>query len=78
MRLFAASTILFALLSFSGCDQSHDTPPAPAPNNRPGVEVHAPNVDVKTNDSGTTVRAPGADIHVEKQPPEGRRPDENR
>jgi hypothetical protein len=78
MRLFAACAISFALLSFSGCDQSHDAPPALAPDNRPGVEVHAPNVDVKTNGSGATVRVPGADVHVEKQPPEDRRPDENR
>ena len=81
MRLFASSAMLFGMLLFAGCDQSHDAPPAPAPTtapapiSRPGVEMHAPNVDVKTNDSGTTVRAPGADVHVEKQPPSDKLPD---
>jgi hypothetical protein len=45
---------------------------------RAGVEVHTQNVDVKTNGSGTTVRAPGADVHVEKQPPAETLPESNR
>jgi len=69
MRVFASSTILVALLPFSGCDQNHEPPPAPPPNNRPSVEVHTPNVDVNSDKEGTRVRTPGADVHVEKKQP---------
>ena len=69
MRVLAFSVILAALLPFSGCDQNQKTPPVPPSNNRPGVEVHAPYVDVKSDKEGTSVRAPGADIHVQKKQP---------
>jgi uncharacterized lipoprotein YajG len=76
MQVFRFVAILATLLLFSGCDQSDKTQPvrqsnAPTsqPANRPGVEVHAPNVDVKSNKEGTSVRTPGADVEVQKKQP---------
>ena len=70
MRVIAFSAILASLLPFSGCDQNPKTPPTPSqPNNRPGVEVHTPNVDVKSDKEGTSVRTPGVDIQLEKKQP---------
>lgn len=77
MRIFHISAFLAVVLLLSGCDQNNQsTPAAPASNrpasssgNRPGVEVHAPNVDVKSNKEGTSVRTPGADVDIQKKQP---------
>jgi hypothetical protein len=67
MRALAFTAILAALLPFAGCDQNQKVPPPPPPNNRPAVEVQAPNVDVKTGKEGTSVKTPGADVEVQKK-----------
>ncbi len=69
MKVIVFSVIAAALLLFLGCEQSHDAPPPPSDNHRPGVEVHTPNVDVKTNEEGTTVKAPDTNVRVEKKEP---------
>ncbi len=76
MRIVPFLIILDVLLPFSGCDTNQKTPPAlpsdaPAsqPKNRSGVEVHTPNVDVKSDKNGTRVRTPGLDVDVQKKQP---------
>ena len=49
----------------SGCS---DNKSAPAPVTNPGgVQVTAPNVDVKADQNGVQVKAPGTDVNVEKK-----------
>ena len=74
MRVSTFSGILAVLLLFSGCNQRENTPSTPASNrpasssgDRPGVDVHTPNVDVRSDKEGTSVKAPGAEVHVEKK-----------
>ena len=82
MRVLSLAFVLAALLAVSGCDQnqspsptlsnrpaSTSNGPAPANSNRPAIDVHAPNVDVKSDKEGTSVTTPGADIHVQKKQP---------
>ena len=74
MRIVIFPVFLTALLVLSGCDRTEVTPGAArsvaAPSdNRPAVEIHTPNVDVKTGKDGTSVTAPGTDVHVERKQP---------
>jgi len=76
MRIFTLSAFVTTLLLFSGCDQNQSTPSTPASNqptsssgNRPGVEIHTPNVDVNSNKEGTSVRTPGANVDIQKKQP---------
>ena len=64
MRVFAAIAIVFASLSLAGCEGQKSAPPA---DNKGGVEVHAPGVDVKAGQGGVDVNAPNTNVDIEKK-----------
>ena len=63
MKRIAISCLVPVLSLLSGCS---DNKPAPA-TNPGGVQVTAPNVDVKADQNGVQVKAPGTDVNVERK-----------
>jgi len=65
MKRIALVCFVPMLTLLSGCS---DNKPAPAPTTNPGgVQVTAPNVDVKADQNGVQVKAPGTDVNVERK-----------
>ena len=68
MKRFAAALLLVSVLPFAGCnDQKPNPTTPPATPDKPAVDVHAPGVDVKSENGQTTVHTPGADVDVNKK-----------
>jgi hypothetical protein len=63
MKNVALVCLVSALSLSGGCS---DNKPAPA-NNAGGVQVTAPNVDVKSDANGVQVKAPGVDVNTERK-----------
>ena len=62
MKRLAAALLLVDCLPLAGCNdqaQSHDPPTPPANPDKPAVDVHAPGVEVKSDENGTNSATPG-------------------
>ena len=71
MRYFAAVLLLvvcFCHLPVRQSNTDHPTPMTPPTSpEKPKVDVHAPNVDVKSENGETTVKTPGTDVDVNRK-----------
>ena len=56
MRVLAAAMVACAALALVGCESE-----------KKGVEVHAPNVDVKADKDGVNVTTPNTNVDVDKK-----------
>ena len=62
MRRVLLTTIFISTCVSHGCIKSEP------PKQKPGIEIHAPGVDITIDkERGVDVQAPGTDVHVDKE-----------
>lgn len=64
MKAVALAFLVGSILPLAGCENKN-VPPPPA-TDRPAVETHTPNVDVKAEKGNVEVKAPGVDVEVQR------------
>jgi len=68
MKRFVLTMTLTAMLSGCGRNPAQPPPPVVTPPAGKSVEVHAPGVDVNVGKGGVDVKAPGANVEVDRKP----------